>query len=136
MHNYDDRLQSIDFISPTVSLSALLVRSSDVGDIERVQFVPSVSEFRGGERSSGPRPLLPTAIPPNPVLPVLPTVVRLTGLTIVPIDTETLDSGDGNAALEALIKASSLEESGMMNVVGLVISKGRYGVIDAVVTIA
>ena len=113
------------YIHLTVSLSALLVRSSDGGDIERVQFVPSVKVFRGGERSSGPIPLLPTTIPPSPAFPVLPIVVRLTGFTIVPIDTETFDSGDGNAELDARIKASSLEESGMMNVVGLVISKGR-----------
>ena len=87
--------------------------------------MPSVKELRGGDRSSGPRPLLPTTILPSPAFPVLPTVVRLTGFTIVPMETDTFDSGDGNAALDALIKASSLEESGIMNVVGLVISKGR-----------
>jgi hypothetical protein len=101
--------------------------------MESAQFVPRVKEFKGGDKSSAPKPPPPTTIPPRPTLPV---EVRLTGFTIVPMVTETLDSGEGNAALDALIKASSLEESGIMNVVGLVISKGRYGAIEAVVVIA
>ena len=98
----------------TVSLSALLARSSDVGDIESVQLVPRF-RFNGGDKSSAPIPPLPITIPPNPTFPPLTPEIRLAGFTIVPIVTDTLDSGEGNAALDALIKPSSLEESGMMN---------------------
>ena len=117
-------------------MSALLARSSDVGDIDRAQFVPSVNELSGGDNTSASIPPLPTTNPPSPKPTPLTPEVTLAGLTIVPIVTETLDSGEGNAAFDALIKASSLEESGIMKVVGVAISKGRYGAIDAVVVMA